>query len=235
MHQNEPLKISIIIPVLNEAENLGNLLAFLRNNSKTAQVEEIIVVDGGSTDHSMAIAKEFGAIPLHSEKGRAKQMNKGAEVATGTILYFLHADTYPPKDFDSHILNAVVLGKSAGCFRMKFDSNNWLLKASAWFTRINHKICRGGDQSLFITKELWHRSNGFNETYIIYEDTEFIGRLYKLDGFKVLPQEVLTSARKYNKNGTIRLQYHFGMIHLINLLGASPERLHNYYRKNIAS
>lgn len=162
-------------------------------------------------------------------------MNLGAKMANGSILYFLHADTYPPKNFDTHILHAVSNGKSAGCFRMKFDSQNWLLRVSAWFTRINHSMCRGGDQSLFITKALWHRSNGFNEAYIIYEDTEFIGRLYKLDGFKVLPQEVLTSARKYNKNGTIRLQYHFGMIHLIKLMGAGPERLYRYYQKNITA
>lgn len=235
MHQNAPLKISIVIPVINEAENLGSLLGFLRNNSQTNQIEEIIVVDGGSTDQTIAIAKELGAIIGHSEKGRAKQMNHGAKMAKGSILYFLHADTFPPKNFDTHILNAVTNGTSAGCFRMKFDSQNWLLKVSAWLTRINHRICRGGDQSLFISKALWHRSKGFNETYIIYEDTEFIGRLYTLEGFKVLPQEVLTSARKYNKNGTIRLQFHFGMIHLINLMGAGPERLNRYYQKNITT
>jgi hypothetical protein len=110
-----------------------------------------------------------------------------------------------------------------------------LLKASGWFSRINLKICRGGDQSLFVTKELWDISKGFNEAFIIYEDNEFIGRLYKLGNFKVLPQTVITSARKYNKNGTIKLQYHFGVIHLIKLLGASPERLYRYYQKNIVT
>ncbi|MFT4830662.1 MAG: rSAM/selenodomain-associated transferase 2 [Psychroserpens sp.] len=235
MHQNDFLKISIIIPVLNEAEHIGGLLKYLNNSCNSVHIREIIVVDGGSTDNTPKIAEEYGATLAYSKKGRAKQMNKGAELATGSILYFLHADTYPPKNFDAHIINAASLGNPAGCFRMKFDSKNWLLRASGWLTRINLQVCRGGDQSLFITKELWDRSKGFNEAYIIYEDSEFIGRLYKLGSFEVLSQEVVTSARKYNKNGTIRLQYHFGVIHFIKLLGASPERLYRYYKKNIVA
>lgn len=235
MHQNDSLKISIIIPVLNEAEHIGHLLKYLNDICNTDHVKEVIIVDGGSTDNTPAIAKEFGATLVHSEKGRAKQMNKGTEKATGSIFYFLHADTYPPKNFDTHIINAVALGIPSGCFRMKFDSKSWLLRASGWLTRINIKVCRGGDQSLFITKNLWDRSEGYNESYIIYEDTEFIGRLYKLGDFKVLPQTVLTSARKYNKNGTIRLQYHFGVIHFIKLMGAGPDRLYRYYKKNIVA
>ncbi|MGY8913712.1 MAG: TIGR04283 family arsenosugar biosynthesis glycosyltransferase [Flavobacteriales bacterium] len=235
MHRNDSLKISVIIPVLNEAEHIGDLLKYLNDNCHLVHVKEIIIVDGGSIDNTPIIAKEFGATLVHSEKGRAKQMNKGAEKATGSIFYFLHADTYPAENFDAHIINAVASGNPAGCFRMKFDSNNWLLRASGWLTRINIKICRGGDQSLFITKALWERSEGFNESYIIYEDTEFIGRLYKLGNFGVLPETVITSARKYKKNGTIRLQYHFGVIHLIKLLGASPEQLYRYYKKNIVA
>lgn len=235
MHQNDSLKISIIIPVLNEAEHIGHLLKYLKDNCNTVHAKEIIIVDGGSKDNTTTIAKEFGATLVHSEKGRAKQMNNGAAIATGSILYFLHADTYPPKNFDIHIINSVAFGNLAGCFRMRFDSNNLLLRASGWMTRINLKICRGGDQSLFLTKEVWDRSEGFNEAFIIYEDSEFIGRLYKLESFEVLPQEVITSARRYNKNGTMRLQYHFGVIHIIKLLGASPERLYRYYKKNIVA
>lgn len=235
MHQNDPFNISIIIPVLNEAEHIGHLLKYLKNNCNTSHVKEIIIVDGGSMDNTVTIAKEFGVTLVHSEKGRAKQMNNGAEKATGSIFYFLHADTYPPKNFDTHIIDAVASGNPAGCFRMKFDSNNWLLRASGWMTRFNLKICRGGDQSLFITKEVWNTSEGFNETYIIYEDTEFIGRLYKLGAFEVLPQTVITSARKYKKNGTIKLQYHFGVIRFIKFLGASPERLYQYYKRNVVA
>ncbi|MFT6931291.1 MAG: glycosyltransferase involved in cell wall biosynthesis, partial [Sediminicola sp.] len=160
MQLNDSLKISIIIPVLNEAKHIGSLLKFLTTECNTSHVQEIIIVDGGSTDNTTTIAKEFDTILIYSEKGRAKQMNKGAKLATGSILYFLHADTYPPKNFDAHIMNTVVSGNPAGCFRLRFDSNNLLLKASGWFSRINLKICRGGDQSLFVTKELWDISKG---------------------------------------------------------------------------
>lgn len=116
---------------------------------------------------------------------------------------------------------------------MKFDTSKIFLQFFAWFSRVNHKLCRGGDQSLFVEKELFQKTKGFNEDYIIYEDTEFIGRLYKTTKFTVLPQYVITSARKYEQLGTVRLQYHFGMIHLKSLLGFGPEKLYDYYKKNI--
>ncbi|MEH6680404.1 MAG: TIGR04283 family arsenosugar biosynthesis glycosyltransferase [Sediminicola sp.] len=225
--------ISIIIPVLNEGERLGRLLGHLRANSSPKNIREILVVDGGSTDGSVAVAREHGAHVLLSAKGRAIQMNLGAKNAKGTVLYFLHADTYPPANFDHHIHQAVTKGYLTGCFRLRFDSNDRLLRFFAWFTRINRKICRGGDQSLFISMELYRLTNGFNENYIIYEDNEFIGRLYDTTNFIVLPQYVVTSARRYSKKGSLLLQYHFGMVHLKNRLGAGPDDLYQYYRKYI--
>ena len=76
---------------------------------------------------------------------------------------------------------------------------------------------------------------GFNENYRVYEDSEFIGRLYKMTHFKVLRQRVITSARKYEQRGTVKLQFHFGVIHLKNLMGAGPDNLYKYYRRKIAS
>ncbi len=227
-------QISIIIPTLNEAVNIAPLLTYLQENSSVKNIREILVIDGGSTDGTMKIAFDFGTIPLPSEKGRAKQMNLGAGKAKGEILYFLHADTLPPKDFDVFILEAVSKGHEAGCFRMKFDTANRFLSFFSWFSRINHKICRGGDQSLFVTKGLFKNTKGFNEDYLVYEDSEFIGRLYPKARFRVLPQRVVTSARKYRKNGTVKLQYHFGIIHLKNSLGAGPEELYDYYKRKIA-
>ncbi|GGW34127.1 TIGR04283 family arsenosugar biosynthesis glycosyltransferase [Arenibacter certesii] len=235
MKLNKHYSISIIIPVFNEAPNIKRLLKYLRENSITQTVKEVIVVDGGSTDQTVTISQNEGATVLLSDKGRAKQMNLGALHALGDILYFLHADTFPPKGYDEFILNAINKGFKAGCFRMKFDTSKKFLQFFAWFSRINHKLCRGGDQSLFVKNNLFRKIQGYSEAYIIYEDTEFISRLYQNTKFTVLPQFVITSARKYEELGSVRLQYHFGMIHLQSLLGLDPDQLYNYYKKHIAS
>ncbi len=228
-------KISIIIPVLNEETCIGNTLKYLWKNSNGDYLHEILVVDGGSSDRTVEIAKKEGAKVITTSKGRAKQLNAGARNAQGDILYFLHVDTLPPKNFDQSVVRAVAKGDQAGCFQMKFDSDSRFLGFFAWFTRINIKLCRGGDQSLFITKELFKRSRGFNEQYVVYEDNEFIGRLYELAPFRILPRHVKTSARRYEERGEVVLQYHFGMIHLKNYLGAGPEQLLDYYRRKIIS
>jgi len=234
MKQNKP-SISIIIPVLNEEKSISNILACLENNGSKENIEEVIIVDGGSVDKTISIASEKGATVINSPKGRAKQMNLGAKQAKGEILYFLHVDTLPPSHFDKSILKAIQNNHKAGCFQMSFDSNSRFLKFFAWFTRVNHTICRGGDQSLFITKNLFTKTKGFNEDYIVYEDNEFIERLYKKTYFKILPEKVKTSARRYEEHGTVKLQYHFGVIHLKNLMGASPEKLYDYYQRKIIS
>ncbi|MFS4454770.1 TIGR04283 family arsenosugar biosynthesis glycosyltransferase [Maribacter sp. 2304DJ31-5] len=233
MKLNSP-KISIIIPVLNEADYIGKIIQYLKINSSPQNIQEILIVDGGSTDNTVNVVLDTGVSVLHSEKGRAKQLNLGAKYAQGEILYFLHVDTLPPRNFDENIIQGVLEGNHMGCFKMKFDSNSLFLRFFAWFSRVNHKLCRGGDQSLFLTKRLFEKSGGFNEDYIVYEDNEFINRLYKLGPFKVLPRHVKTSARRYEERGTIPLQCHFGMIHLKHYLGAAPDDLHQYYLKHIA-
>lgn len=233
MSQNSNKTISIIIPVLNEEKYLGKLLKHIALTSTTSNIKEIICIDGGSSDKTINVAKEYGAIVIHSKKGRARQMNAGAKHAQGEVLYFLHADTFTPKDFDFHILGAIAQGYESGCFRMQFDTKNPFLRFFAWLSRVNHTLCRGGDQSLFIERELFDKNEGFNESYLIYEDTEFITRLYKQTKFKILPQAVVTSARKYREKGWLRVQFHFAMIHLKNYFGAGPEELFRYYDKHI--
>lgn len=220
--------------MLNEEPYLGTLLKHLEQTSTPSSIIEIICVDGGSTDKTREIAEQQGAKLVLSQKGRAKQMNLGAEHATGDILYFLHADTFPPKQFDQLILKAVNNGFLAGCFRMRFDTKNLFLRFFAWFSRINLLFCRGGDQSLFVERDLFLKSKGFNEAYPIYEDTEFIGRLYTQTRFKVVPAYVVTSARKYQEIGTLKLQFHFAVIHLKKYLGAGPDKLYQYYAKHIS-
>lgn len=170
---------------------------------------------------------------ISSEKGRAKQMNLGAQNAKGNILYFLHADTFPSKQFDLHIINEVETGKFAGCFKMKFDSSHWWLKLASWFTQFNWRACRGGDQSLFVTKELFNRIGGYDERFVVYEDNDLINKLYAENQFVIIQHWITTSARRYETNGLWKLQYHFWMIYIKKWFGASADELFDYYIKYI--
>ena len=252
-------KISIIIPILNEADIIGKLLQHLLDNSLKENIAEIIVVDGGSTDGSMEMVKAF--VPssdselsksyreedpetssgwtrhnikfMISPKGRAKQMNLGARNASGNILYFLHADAFPPKDFDNYIIQEIKKNNLAGCFRMKFDYKHWWLKLASWFTQFSWRACRGGDQSQFITKKLFNDIGCFDESFIIYEDNILINELYARNEFVVIQHKIKTSARGYKKKGVWKLQYHFLVIYMKRWFGASAEELHRYYKQHI--
>jgi rSAM/selenodomain-associated transferase 2 len=231
--------ISIIIPALNEAANINRLLAHLIENKTGENISEIIVVDGNSQDNTAALVKEFSKTStitirlIYSERGRARQMNTGAKVSLGGVLYFLHADSYPPKGFDTLIISEIEKQQLAGCFKMRFDSNHWWLAIVGWGTRFNWKICRGGDQSLFITKALFNEIGGFDQRYTIYEDQILTNQLYKRKQFVVIQHWIVTSARLYEKKGVWNLQYHFLMIYLKKWLGASAEEIYTYYKKHI--
>lgn len=228
-------KISIIIPILNEAETISGLIEHLLNNSSNENLAEIIVVDGGSTDDSLDIISKCTEVKLMtSEKGRAKQMNRGTIQASGDILYFLHADSLPPNNFDQLIIDEVINGNPAGCFKMKFDNNHWWLQLAGWLTQFSWKACRGGDQSQFITKDLFEELVGFDESYLVYEDYDLINKLYAKKQFVVIQAWLTTSARRYDANGIWKLQYHFLTIYIKKWFGASAEELHQYYLKNIS-
>lgn len=232
------MNISIIIPTLNEAVNIKRLLPHLLNNSSTKNMAEIIIVDCGSDDATQEIIQEFiktnGQIKLFiSERGRAKQMNLGAQNSEGNVLYFLHADTFPPKHYDQLILNEVEKGNLAGCFKMKFDCNHWWLKLAGWLTQFKWRACRGGDQSQFITRELFNELGEFNEQFTVYEDNDLINKLYAKNEFVVIQQWITTSARRYQTNGIWKLQYHFWTIYVKKWFGASADELYAYYLKHI--
>ena len=228
-------KISIIIPILNEEVIIGKLLQHLLDNSFSEHIADIIVVDGGSTDDSLNIVSKFKQVVLlNSTKGRAKQMNIGAKHAQGNILYFLHADSFPPRHFDQLIIREVQKEHLAGCFRMQFNSNHWWLRLASWLTQFSWRACRGGDQSQFITKALFNDIGGFDETYIIYEDNILINALYERNEFVVIPKKIKTSARLYKKHGVWTLQYHFWAIYVKKWFGASADEIYAYYKKHIA-
>ncbi|ALJ00008.1 TIGR04283 family arsenosugar biosynthesis glycosyltransferase [Rufibacter tibetensis] len=225
--------ISIIVPTYNEAEQVGQTISRIIAASGGHGLE-ILVVDGCSTDGTGAIAERFGATVIHSaQKGRAIQMNKGAAQAKGKILYFLHADSIPPQGFIDQILATYRQGAQSGCFRLAFDYPHWFLRANAWFTRFNCNSLRFGDQSLFVTKEVFEKSGGFREDLMVMEDQEIIHRLKKLGTFRVLPDVVVTSARKYVENGVFRMQGIFYLIWSLYYLGFSQRRLVALYKKLI--
>ena len=224
--------ISIIIPVYNEADEVSTNILRVRNACVTDQIE-IILVDGGSSDETIAVAEKAGVNVVRSEKGRAKQMNFGASLAKGEILYFLHADSNPPFQFDRSILNAHQNGAKSGCFRLAFNSDHWFLKANSWFTRFNVNAVRFGDQSLFVTKEVFYSSGGFDANLLIMEDQEIIHRIKKYGKFVVMEGEITTSARKYLDNGIYKMQSIFFCIWALYYLGYRQERLLKVYRNLI--
>lgn len=223
--------------MLNEANHIALVLQHLLDNSSYKNIAEISVVDGGSTDGSqkqVLAFKEAKIKLLNSEKGRGKQMNLGAKQASGNILYFLHADSFPPKHFDELIISEVKKDNLAGCFRLQFDNNHWWLQLAGWLTQFSWRASRGGDQSQFITKKLFNDIGGFDERFAIYEDNILINELYARKQFVVIQEKIKTSARLYEKHGVWKLQYHFWTIYVKKWFGASADELYTYYKKHIS-
>ena len=229
------MKISVIIPTYNEAGIISKTLDTLQERqSKKSFIHEIIVVDGQSHDDTVLQVSEFSHVDcVICQKSRPKQMNVGAKKATGDILYFLHADCIPPLDYDKHIVEAIQNGDKAGCFRMQFDLNHPWIKFISWLTKFKYRACRGGDQSLFVCKHLFDDVGGFDERYLIFEDHEIIGKLYKKAEFKVIQKLLFSSARRFEEKGILRLQLLFWAIYFKQWLGASPKDLFAFYKKHI--
>jgi len=224
-------KISIIIPVYNEAANIGILLERLQK-ATTHIPHEILVVDGGSMDDTQRIAAQAGATVLQSpQRGRMHQMNYGAMQASGDLLYFVHADTLPPSSFVNDIKQALNEGYPIGCYRFEFNSDRKILKLNAWFTRFDKMWCRGGDQTLFVTRQLFDELNGYCPEHKIMEEYDFIRRARETHPFKIMPKAVLVSARKYENNGYLKVQIANLVVFNMYRFGASQDRMVQFYRK----
>lgn len=229
------MKISIVIPTLNEEKNIVQLISYLNINSSVENISEIIVSDGGSTDHTIQLAEKAGAIVFSGKKGRARQLNTGAKHATGEILYFLHADTFPPENYDEEIIRKAENNSEAGCFIMKFDNKHPFLKFWGWMTKFTGSYFRGGDQSLFVTKSLFETVSGYNSKLRIMEDYDMVYRLKSKTNFAVIKKWITTSARKYERVGMYKLQLKFATIYLMYCLGFSQDALENYYMQHIGT
>ncbi|WP_107040345.1 TIGR04283 family arsenosugar biosynthesis glycosyltransferase [Brumimicrobium mesophilum] len=224
------MKHSIIIPTLNEEEKISQLLEFLTTNALSET--EIIVIDGGSKDKTIELVKRFENVNLIETKkaSRAVQLNVGAKQAKGDVFYFVHADVLPPLTFEEDIDRSLANGNEFGCYRFEFDKKALMLKFNAWWTRFDFMFCRGGDQTLFVTKDVFQKLNGFDESYVIMEDFDFILRARKKFKFRIVPKNVVVSARKYKLNSYFKVN----MVNLYSywsfMLGKSPEKIRDNYK-----
>lgn len=226
------MQISIIIPTLNEDQIIGSIMKSIHDRAED-EIHQVIIADGGSSDQTRKIATKGGAFIVEcKQRGRSAQMNEGAKVATGDILYFLHADTIPPKGFDRLIKHGLVKA-GAGCFRLKFTSDHLGLRFYGWCTRFKSTFLRFGDQSLFVKKDLFYKVDTFNEKFFVMEDQKMVRDLKKITPFIVLEDTVVTSARKYEMNGIFRLQFVFMIILVLYYFGARQETLLHLYRSII--
>jgi rSAM/selenodomain-associated transferase 2 len=227
------MMISVIIPARNEEHTLPALLTQI-NCSKHNAVVEVIVSDGNSDDGTRAIASHYGCrVVTCQSAGRALQLNSGAQHARGDILYFVHADSILPEQFSTDIVRHVHSGYDAGCYQLKFDLNHWFLKFNAWFTRFSSPYFRFGDQSLFVKRSVFTAIGGFNEHYALLEDQEIVKRLCRSYSFCVMPDYILTSARKYRTHGVYRLQFIYYYLYTLYAFGASQDTLVKTYHRLI--
>lgn len=221
--------ISIVIPTYNEAAIIAQLVTYLQLHGGN-MVAEIIVIDGGSDD-TLQITTKLGTVGAKALiKGRAAQMNQGAALATGTILYFIHADTLPPKSFAVDIVATINNGFEFGRYCTQFDSKNLLLKVNAYFTKFDLFVCYGGDQTFFITKKLFTTICGFNPNFRIMEDYDITIRAKQKANYKIIKKNVLVSARKYEHNSWLKVQKANYIVVKMFKKGASQQAIITKYK-----
>jgi rSAM/selenodomain-associated transferase 2 len=218
--------VSVIIPTLDEADRVAPLISALQADG----FEEIVVADGGSTDQTTTHAREAGAIVVGAPRGRGKQLRAGASAATGDCLFFLHADSHPPSGARRLIVETLAApAVIAGSFCLAFDQRHPLLSFYASCSRLNHSLFTYGDQGLFMTRRAYEQSGGYSDAPL-FEDVEIQRRLRRAGRFVKRPEPIVTSARRFLRDGVARREMaSIGLLGLYHL-GVSPERLERWYR-----
>ncbi len=226
------MRLSIIIPVLNEAEGLPGLLEHLASLCDS----EVIVVDGGSEDDSRQTALRAGARVIFSERGRARQMNAGAAIAQGDILLFLHADTALPPSAEQLIENAIRRsGRNSeyawGRFDVRIAGRPLMLRVVAtlmnWRSRLTGIAT--GDQAMFVTRHAFESAGGFPDQPLM-EDIELSKRLLALSRPICLRERVVTSGRRWEAHGIWRTIWLMWRLRWAYWRGADADELARLYR-----
>ena len=220
-------KISVIMPVLNEAKILEKTLSQLQPELKS---HELIVVDGGSTDTSVGIGKRYGRV-ITSERGRAKQLNTGAAAATGEILIFLHADIWLESGALAAVVSALSSGYVGGGFRQKIDGKCFLYRLIEIAGNIRGKYLKVfyGDSGIFLTRTDFEKIGGFPDVPIL-EEMKFSRDLRRLGKTTLLTPYIHISARRWEARGIVRTTLNNWLITLLYFFGVSPEKLAKLYR-----
>jgi rSAM/selenodomain-associated transferase 2 len=223
-------RLTVVVPTLNEAERIVACLQPLRAWRKRGT--ELIVADGGSTDTTVVLAKPWADHVLVGPRGRAKQMNLGASMATGDVLLFLHADTQLPADAPAALEAALTDAQvSWGRFDVQIDGESPLLKlvAALMNLRSRHSGIATGDQAMFVRRDVFQRVGGFPDQPLM-EDIELSKRLRKLSRPACLRQRVITSGRRWEQHGVLRTIVLMWMLRALYWIGLPAERLARMYR-----
>lgn len=220
-------KVSIIIPVLNEAKILEQTLSQLHSELGH---HELIIVDGGSTDDSTHIAEKYGKV-LISERGRAKQLNAGAAAASGNILIFLHADIWLEPGALAAVETALASGYVGGGFRQKIDGKNILYRVIEIAGNIRGKYLKVfyGDSGIFLSRTDFEKIGGFPEIPIL-EEMEFSTALRRLGKTTLVTPHIHISDRRWETKGIVRTTINNWLITLLYFLKFSPGQLAKLYR-----
>ena len=223
------MKLSIIIPVLNEAEYIADTLESL--DPYRRQGHEVIVIDGGSDDDTVSIAAQYADKVLHSDAGRAIQMNSGIDKARGDVLLFLHADTRLPGDAASKIINAVEDGYFWGHFNVRLSGQHFMFRLIE--RMMNIRSCMTGvatgDQAIFVSRESIEIVGAYPRLPLM-EDVVFSKSLRDLGWPACIKQQVVTSCRRWEDRGILRTVLLMWRLRLLFFLGVSADRLAGQYQ-----
>ena len=220
--------ISIIIPVLNEENSIKELLQQLQTYRK--QGHEVIVVDGGSTDKTISISELLSDKVITSEPGRATQMNNGASQAKFDGLWFLHADTLVPENVIECIQQAL-MAQQWGRFNIKLSGSNMLFRIIE--RMMNFRSCitgiATGDQGIFVKRKIFESVSGYSNIPLM-EDVNLSKKLKKLSKPVCLKKQLITSSRRWEKNGILSTIILMWYLRFLYWLGVSTDKLASQYR-----